>query len=72
MASALADDDDATAAYGGEGGLEEVHEILADLMLILVILHLGGVALASIRHRENLARAMITGDKRKPEPGDID
>ena len=72
VATALADDDDAIGAYGGEEGLEEVHEILADLMLVLVVLHLGGVVLASIRHRENLARAMITGDKRKPEPGDID
>lgn len=46
--------------------LEEVHEGLANLSLLLVGLHVAGVAISSRVHRENLVLSMLTG-KKNPE-----
>jgi len=43
--------------------LEEIHEALANLSLLLVIVHIAGVLVSSIAHRENLVKAMIDGHK---------
>jgi cytochrome b len=43
---------------------EEVHEIAANVTLLLVIVHVAGVAFESAIHRENLVRAMWNGFKK--------
>lgn len=48
--------------FGGEW-FEEMHEAVANGMLLLVGIHLAGVAVGSLAHRENLVKAMITGYK---------
>lgn len=60
-----------TDAYWGVDWVEETHETLANLMLVLVVIHVLGVVFASIAHHENLVRAMITGRKRAAGAGDV-
>ncbi|MDP2194765.1 MAG: cytochrome b/b6 domain-containing protein [Rhodocyclaceae bacterium] len=47
---------------GGEW-LEEVHEALATGMLAVAAVHVAGVVVSSLAHRENLLRSMLTGLK---------
>lgn len=41
----------------------ELHETTVDVLLVMIALHVAGVIIASLQHRENLVRAMITGVK---------
>jgi len=61
----------ATAATGwavfndvGPGWMEDAHEVLANATIALVAFHVAAVVVSSLLHRENLARAMVTGVKR--------
>ncbi|MGB8812039.1 MAG: cytochrome b/b6 domain-containing protein [Paracoccaceae bacterium] len=50
-------------AYFGVEWVEDAHKALVKLALVLIVLHVGGVIFSSLRHRENLVKAMITGEK---------
>ncbi|MEJ2141063.1 MAG: cytochrome b/b6 domain-containing protein [Gammaproteobacteria bacterium] len=47
----------------GEDMLEEVHEFFANFTVMLVAIHVGGVIIESLLHRENLVRSMLHGYK---------
>lgn len=54
---------------GGEA-LEELHEVVSNAMLAIVLIHIAGVVVSSLMHRENLVRSMVTGFKSaEPDQG---
>ena len=62
-------------AFWGNGTVEDLHVLLVDGMLLAIVIHVVANVYASLRHRENLVVAMITGNKRgmgeaDPQAGD--
>ena len=47
----------------GPGWVGELHDLLANAMVLVIIGHLVGVVTASLQHKENLVRSMVTGFK---------
>lgn len=43
--------------------LKEVHDLLANFTILLILLHIAGVVYSSRLHQENLIKAMFTGKK---------
>ena len=60
-----------TDRFWGVAWVQDTHALLADMLVALAALHVGGVVYSSLRHRENLPRAMVTGCKPPPRPGDV-
>jgi len=75
VSSAGADEDDDDERAGGARGSagedteasehrwEEVHEFFANFTLLLIFIHVAAVVVTGRLHKENLVKAMITGDK---------
>ena len=68
--AAYANGDERAHGQGQDGDdvWEDIHEALAEFCMLLVLIHIAGVIVASVLHRENLVRAMVTGRKRLPPP----
>ena len=47
-----------------EDWMEEIHELSTNITIGLIFLHVFGVIFSSLLHKENLAKAMITGIKK--------
>ena len=56
----------ATDEFWGDAVVYGVHQAVGWALAALVLLHLAGVVFTSMRQRENLLLAMITGVKRQP------
>lgn len=51
------------ATSAESGSLKEAHELMANAFLVVVLLHIGGVAAHVLRHRDHLETSMVTGRK---------
>ena len=61
-----------TDRFWGDATVERIHVAAAWSVAVLALLHVAGVAVASLRHHENLIGAMLHGMKRAPRDGDVD
>lgn len=61
-----------TDAFWGDALVQDLHSLSGEAFVPLVVLHLAGVGFTSWRHRESLVRAMVTGRKPAPGPGDVE
>jgi len=59
-------------AFWGVKWVENVHGLMANGVTALAILHIAAAVIESVRHRENLPWAMVTGRKRAWGASDAD
>lgn len=52
-----------TSGQGNNFELEDIHELLAHGFLVVVLLHVAGLVLHTLRHKDGIAFSMIDGNK---------
>ncbi|MES2288164.1 MAG: cytochrome b/b6 domain-containing protein [Pseudomonadota bacterium] len=60
-----------TDMFWGEIWVETVHESAANVLMACILIHVSFAVIESVRHRENLILAMISGRKRRSDKTDI-
>ncbi|MCP4411219.1 MAG: cytochrome b [Gammaproteobacteria bacterium] len=50
-------------SHWSEDILEEIHEFFANFTVFMIVIHVSGVLVSSLLHKENLIKSMITGKK---------
>ncbi|HEU0220037.1 MAG TPA: cytochrome b/b6 domain-containing protein [Gallionella sp.] len=54
----------------GGDAIKDLHKFVSDAMLAVVLIHIAGVVVSSVLHRENLVLSMVTGFKSaEPDEG---
>ncbi|WP_166838657.1 cytochrome b/b6 domain-containing protein [Rheinheimera pleomorphica] len=51
----------------GRDSVKDLHELFANAFIIVVLLHLAGIVLHQLKHKDGLGKSMITGEKPLPE-----
>ena len=52
-------------AFWGGDWPKDVHGLLADTLMVLIVIHVIAAIAISMAHKENLIVAMLTGNKRR-------
>lgn len=60
-----------TGLFWGSEWMQVLHGWLANAAVAFVPIHIAGVVVTGLRHRENLVWSMLTGLKRAPTDGDM-
>ncbi len=53
---------------GNKEAFEDIHEFMANAFIVITVLHIAGVVIHSMRHRDAIALSMIDGKKESSEP----
>ncbi|MGJ8686012.1 MAG: cytochrome b/b6 domain-containing protein, partial [Spongiibacteraceae bacterium] len=47
----------------GSESLEDVHELMANAFIIIVLLHIAGIIIHTLKHKDPIGKSIVTGNK---------